>query len=84
MRRVAKPGAPLHFIEHGRSDDERTARFQDRWNPIQKYIACGCNVNRKIDAIVTESGYTIDSLDRFLMDGAPRPFAEMYRGRATA
>jgi ubiquinone/menaquinone biosynthesis C-methylase UbiE len=80
VRRVLKPGGTLHFIEHGRSDDARTARWQDRWNPIHRVLACGCNVNRRIDEIVRAGGFTLEKLDRFLADGAPRMFAEMYRG----
>lgn len=81
-RRVMKPGGRLFFIEHGRSDDEKVAAWQDRWNPIQNVIGCGCNVNRKVDAIVEQAGFAIDSLDRFCLDGAPRVVGEMYRGQA--
>jgi ubiquinone/menaquinone biosynthesis C-methylase UbiE len=80
VHRVLKPGATLHFIEHGRSDDAATARWQDRWNPIQRVLACGCNVNRQIDALVRDAGFALTKLDRFLADGAPRMFGEMYRG----
>jgi SAM-dependent methyltransferase len=80
VHRVLKPGGTLHFIEHGRSDDLRTARWQDRWNPIHRVLACGCNVNRQIDALVREGGFALEKLDRFLAEGAPRMFAEMYRG----
>jgi ubiquinone/menaquinone biosynthesis C-methylase UbiE len=82
MRRVLKPGGTLLFIEHGRSDDPKVARWQDRWNPIQNWIGCGCNVNRKIDALVEQGGFRLASLERFLADGAPRMFGEMYRGAA--
>jgi ubiquinone/menaquinone biosynthesis C-methylase UbiE len=82
MRRVLRPEGRLLFIEHGRSDDPKTARWQDRWNPIQNVIACGCNVNRKIDALVEEGGFELKAHDRFLAEGAPRMFAEMYRGSA--
>ncbi len=81
LRRVLKPGAPLLFIEHGRSDDPRVARFQERWNPIQNVIGAGCNVNRKIDALIREAGFEFEKLDRFKADG-PRFLAEMYRGVA--
>ena len=80
VHRVLKPGATLHFIEHGRSDDEKTARWQDRWNPIHRVLACGCNVNRRIDAVVRDGGFALTKLDRFLAPDAPRMFAEMYRG----
>lgn len=80
VRRVLRPGASLCFIEHGRSDDPRIARWQDRWNPVQRVLACGCNVNRRIDELVKSAGFTLERLDRFLADGAPRLFGEMYRG----
>jgi ubiquinone/menaquinone biosynthesis C-methylase UbiE len=82
MRRVLKPGGKLLFIEHGRSDDAKVARWQDRWNPIQNVIGCGCNVNRRIDALVEQGGFRLASLERFLAEGAPRMFGEMYRGQA--
>jgi ubiquinone/menaquinone biosynthesis C-methylase UbiE len=80
MRRVLKPSGTLLFIEHGRSDDAKVARWQDRWNPIQNVIGCGCNVNRKIDALVEQGGFRLTSLERFLAEGTPRMFGEMYRG----
>ena len=83
LRRVLKPGAPLLFIEHGRSDDPKVARFQERWNPIQNRIGAGCNVNRAIDALIRAGGFEFEKLDRFKADG-PRFLAEMYRGIARA
>jgi ubiquinone/menaquinone biosynthesis C-methylase UbiE len=80
MRRVLKPDGTLLFIEHGRSDDAKVARWQDRWNPIQNVIGCGCNVNRKIDALVEQGGFRLEALERFLAEGTPRMFGEMYRG----
>jgi ubiquinone/menaquinone biosynthesis C-methylase UbiE len=82
MRRVLKPSGQLLFIEHGRSDDPKIARWQERWNPIQNVIACGCNVNRKIDALVEQGGFELRSLERFAAERMPRLFAEMYRGVA--
>jgi ubiquinone/menaquinone biosynthesis C-methylase UbiE len=81
MRRVLKPAGTLLFIEHGRSDDARVARWQDRWNPIQNVIGCGCNVNRRIDTLVEQGGFRLASLERFLAEGAPRMFGEMYGRR---
>ena len=83
-RRVAKPEAPLLFIEHGRSEDPKVARWQDWWNPVQRVIACGCNVNRPIDEIVRASGFRLEQLERFFADRTPRMLGEMYRGVARA
>jgi ubiquinone/menaquinone biosynthesis C-methylase UbiE len=81
--RVLKPGGMFLFMEHGRSDDRKIAAWQDRLNPIQNVIGCGCNLNRQIDRLITQSGLTIAHLDRFNMQGMPRLAGEMYRGTAT-
>jgi len=82
VRRVLKPEGRLFFLEHGRSDDATTARWQDRLNPLQNLLACGCNLNRRIDQLVTQAGLTIDTLDRYRLPGVPRIGGELYRGCA--
>ncbi len=82
VRRVLKPGGTYLFLEHGRSDDARTAMWQDRFNPIQQVIGCGCNLNRPIDALIRQAGLQVARLDRYRMPGVPRIVGEMYRGGA--
>lgn len=82
IRRVLKPGGKFVFWEHGRSDDPKTADWQDKLNPLQRVIGAGCNMNRKIDDLISASGFDITMLDRFLMPKTPRLLAEMYRGMA--
>lgn len=82
MRRVLKPGGRYVFIEHGRADAESTARWQDRINPLWNRLCDGCNINRKIDRLVEEGGFELQSLDRFRAKG-PGIVAQMYRGVAT-
>ena len=82
VRRVLKPGGTYVFLEHGRSDDAWVAKWQDFFNPIERVIACGCNLNRPIDALISQGGLKIDRLDRFLLPGVPRIVGEMYRGVA--
>ncbi len=81
--RVLKPGGRFVFLEHGRSDDRKIAAWQDRLNPIQNVIGCGCNLNRQIDLLITRSGLMIAHLDRFTMESVPRLGGEMYRGTAS-
>jgi ubiquinone/menaquinone biosynthesis C-methylase UbiE len=81
--RVLKPEGTFLFLEHGQSDDQKIAAWQDRLNPIQNVIGCGCNLNRQIDRLIIQSGLTIAHLDRFNMQGMPRLAGEMYRGTAT-
>jgi ubiquinone/menaquinone biosynthesis C-methylase UbiE len=83
VRRVLKADGRYVFLEHGRSDDPRVARRQDFFNPVQKIIGCGCNMNRPIDSLVRKAGFELESLERFLIPDSPRILSEMYRGVAT-
>ena len=83
IRRVLRPTGTFHFLEHGLSTRPLVARLQHLWNPIQKVIACGCNVDRPIDRIVAESGLTPTNLERFELEGELPLFSAMDRGVAT-
>ena len=82
IRRVLKPEGEYVFLEHGRSDDPRIARRQDRFNPITKLIGCGCNMNRPIDKLISAAGLRITRLDRFMRPDAPQILGALYRGVA--
>jgi ubiquinone/menaquinone biosynthesis C-methylase UbiE len=82
MRRVLKPNGMLLFVEHGKAPDAAVARWQDRLTPLWKPIAGGCHLNRKIDALIHDAGFTVTDLRAGYMRG-PRPFTFMYEGRAT-
>jgi SAM-dependent methyltransferase len=82
--RVLKPGGRFTFLEHGRSDSPLIAAWQDRLNPLQRRLACGCNLNRPIDRLIAEAGLRLAHLDRFRMPGVPRIGGEMYRGVAVS
>jgi ubiquinone/menaquinone biosynthesis C-methylase UbiE len=83
VRRVLKPDGMFLFLEHGRSENEKVAAWQDRLNPVQKIIGCGCNLNRKIDQLIAQAGLKIMTLDRFQIQRVPRLGGEMYQGTAT-
>jgi ubiquinone/menaquinone biosynthesis C-methylase UbiE len=83
VRRVLKPDGVFLFLEHGRSEDKKVAAWQDRLNPLQNIIGCGCNLNRQIDDIIAQAGLKIMTLDRFQMENVPRLGNEMYQGAAT-
>lgn len=82
MRRVLKPGGRLVFTEHGEAPDEGVLRWQNRINPIWKKLAGGCNLNRKIPRLLTDSGFTIDELDAMYLPSTPKLFAYNYWGVA--
>ena len=79
--RVLRPGGRFVFVEHGRAESERTARWQDRLNPLWVRIADGCNMNRPIDRLVEAGGFRLVEVDRFRHEG-PAVLAQMFRGVA--
>ncbi len=82
IRRVLAPGGELLFLEHGRSDRRWVAKVQDTFNPIQKVIGCGCNMNRAIDREIERAGFHLTELDRFTVPGVPRAVGSIYLGTA--
>jgi ubiquinone/menaquinone biosynthesis C-methylase UbiE len=82
IHRVLKPGGAYLFLEHGRSDDRKIARFQDLLNPIQNVIAAGCNLNRRIDRLIIDAGFEMIELRRLTVPKTPRLFGEIYSGAA--
>ncbi len=83
VARVLRPGGALHFAEHGASPDPKVRAWQDRLDPIQRRIACGCHLNRHIESILTEAGFTIDELDTFYAPGEPKSFGWTFVGVAS-
>jgi len=81
MRRVLKPGGILLFTEHGLAPETRVQGWQQRLNPVWSKISGGCNLNRKIDALIRASGFRIEELKTEYSKG-PRPMSYMYSGRA--
>lgn len=81
MRRVLKPGGILLFTEHGLAPETRVQGWQQRLNPLWSKISGGCNLNRKIDALIQASGFRIEDLKTEYSQG-PRLISYMYSGRA--
>ncbi len=83
LRRVLVPGGVLRFVEHGRSRDERIARWQRRLTPIQAFVGGGCRLDRPIDALVRGAGFALDALSEYELEG-PRVYTYTYEGVARA
>jgi ubiquinone/menaquinone biosynthesis C-methylase UbiE len=81
LRRVLRSGGALLFVEHGRAPEPGVARWQDRLDPLWRRFAGGCHLNRKIDDLVSGSGFRIDALMNARIPG-PRTHTFFYEGRA--
>lgn len=83
IARVLRPGGTLHFVEHGLSPDPKVQKWQHRLNPLQNRVACGCNIQRDIPAIIEAGGMRIDSMDRYYSKGDPKVLGWTFEGRAS-
>jgi ubiquinone/menaquinone biosynthesis C-methylase UbiE len=84
VHRVLKPGATLHFLEHGLAPDESVRRWQRRIEPLNKRVFGGCHLTRPIADLLGRAGFTITELDVFYEKGAPRFGGADSLGVATA
>ncbi len=84
LRRVLKPGASLHFLEHGLAPDEAVRRWQRRLEPMQKRLVGGCHLTRPIVDMLTTAGFTITEVDVFYEKGAPKALGADSLGSAVS
>ena len=80
--RVLKPGASLHFLEHGISDDPDVVKWQRRLEPLQRRFAGGCHLTRDPAVLAVEAGFTLTAVEQVRLPGGPRPFTEGFLGEA--
>ena len=79
--RVLRPGGSLNFAEHGLSPDEKVAKFQHRFTPVQRRIFGGCHLDRPIDKLIAGAGFELSRLDNYYMRG-PRAVGYTFEGIA--
>jgi len=81
VHRLLKPGGKFYFIEHGLSQDLSIQTWQNRLTPIQKVIADGCHLNRRINKLVQQQFPNV-SVEQFYAPKLPKVIGYMYRGIA--
>ena len=81
MRRVLRPDGTLIFVEHGLSPDAGVRKWQNRLTPLWRRFTGGCHLNRKMDDLVRDAGFTLTDVRTQYVPG-PRAFTFMFEGRA--
>lgn len=81
IRRVLKPDGRLLFLEHVRSSDPKTAKWQDRLMRPWRLIGHGCHCNRDTAATLTEAGFRLD-IETWRMPKAPAIVRPVIEGAA--
>jgi len=82
IHRVLKPGGRFLFLEHGLSPDPAVQRWQHRLTPFSKVLGDGCHLNRNIPDLITNQGFSVDSLETEYLEQAPKFSGFLYRGIA--
>jgi len=80
--RVLKTGGRYYFLEHGLADNPKIQKWQNRLNCIQKVCAGGCNLNRNIKLLITDSGLSISELRNYYRKGDTKIGGYTYEGIA--
>jgi ubiquinone/menaquinone biosynthesis C-methylase UbiE len=83
LRRVLRPGGRLIFIEHVRSDDPGLARWQDRMNGLNRFVAC-CECNRPTLDTIRAAGFEVTQLEHTTLNKVPPFVRPLIVGTATA
>jgi ubiquinone/menaquinone biosynthesis C-methylase UbiE len=81
LRRVLKPAGTVHFLEHGLSPDAGVAKWQRRFEPIQRRVADGCHLTRDPSSLVEQSGFVIQRNEQRYVQG-PKPWCWVTLGVA--
>ncbi|HME72887.1 MAG TPA: class I SAM-dependent methyltransferase [Myxococcota bacterium] len=71
IRRVLKPGGTLILIEHIRTEDRWTTRFQDLLTPLWRRIAGNCHLNRPTLDTLRDAGFKIQGGESVVV-GSPK------------
>jgi len=83
IRRVLRPGGRLVFIEHVRSEDPKLARWQDRLNRLNRFVA-GCECNRATLETIRREGFEVENLETTTLNKVPKFVRPAIVGAATA
>jgi ubiquinone/menaquinone biosynthesis C-methylase UbiE len=84
VRRVLAPRGRLLFLEHVRADPGTPLeRWQDRLHRPWRAVACGCNCNRDVPALLAGAGFALDDVRRTHADFMPALLRPLARGSAS-
>jgi SAM-dependent methyltransferase len=80
--RVLKPGGKFIFFEHGVSPDLEVRRWQERLEPLGRWVFEGCHLTRNIPSLLTEGGFQIDQVETEYLASFPKAWTYCWWGTA--
>ena len=78
--RVLKEDGRLIFCEHGLAPDKKISKWQNRIDPFWGKIAGGCHLNRDIQKLITDAGFSFETLDKMYIPSTPKFAGYNYWG----
>ena len=82
IKRVMRSDANILFCEHGIAPDIKVSKWQNRINPIWGKLFGGCNINRDIPSIISNSGFKVQNLEQMYLPSTPKIVGYNYWGHA--
>ena len=83
IKRVMKSDGNILFCEHGIAPDIKVSKWQNRINPIWGKLFGGCNINRDIPSIISNSGFKVQNLEQMYLPSTPKIVGYNYWGSAS-
>jgi hypothetical protein len=83
-RRKALAGVKGNFLEHGLADEPGVQRWQARLNGLNGLVLGGCTLNRDIERLVRQAGFTFDRIEKYYVEGDPKVMGWVTRAVARA
>ena len=80
--RVLRPGGRLHLLEHVRSPRRLELGLQRALTPLQRIVACGCELDRDLLADIAPAGFDVHTLRSARSATLPFPASELLSGVA--
>lgn len=81
LRRILKPGALIHVLEHGLAPDATVVKWQHRVEPLQKKLGGGCHLTRDVKSMLVTAGFNhVDVAHRYVK--GPKPWSYLSWGTA--
>lgn len=82
LRRVLRPGGTLLYAEHGRSPEQKVARWQARIDPLWSKALGNCHLSRPVTSAIEAAGFAAAPTGQRYMAPGPKFAGWMEWGRA--
>ena len=82
IARVLRPDGRLLYLEHVRSEDPKSARWQDRLERPWGWFGAGCHPNRPTAETLVRAGFATEGLEHDKLPKAPPIVRPLIRGGA--